>query len=260
MLVDLENTFKFTPAYFLIETLTGKEHANLVTIMLKLLSEYKIHVHSLTYDGDATNASMIKALGANVNLLSKQLQFYFLHPSTERKNNRVYIFPDPSHMLKNVHNAFTETSSFFDAEGQIIDWDHILDLVAIQNEEGLFISKLTERHTQIDENEMNVHLAAQVLSNSTSNALTYLKTKIVDTRYEQIQNTSETAKFCKIFNDAFDFLNCPQRYSHMNNQPFNIALCEENKKQLKQRTEEIIQYIRRLRNTTEKPINQKTVI
>lgn len=67
--VDFKGRFKAMPAYFLINKLNGTAHANLLNIMLNLLHEYNVHVHSVTYDGDRVNESMVNALGANVHFI-----------------------------------------------------------------------------------------------------------------------------------------------------------------------------------------------
>ena len=135
-----------------------------------------------------------------------------------------------------------------------MDWAHILTLVKIQEDQGLhFRNKLTERHIHIKDNKINVRLATQILSNSDCEALLALERK------EMISGCSVqgTAEFCKTFNDAFDILNCKQRYDNLCRQPFKIPLCEENKMTLKKRAEEIEEYIRGLRHLVH-PSNSKS--
>lgn len=49
---------------------------------------------------------------------------------------------------------------------------------------------------------MNVRLAAQTLSSSVSSALVFCE------ELRLISGCKATAEFCKIYNDAFDILNC----------------------------------------------------
>ena len=159
MLVDLKGRFKATPAYFLINKLNGQENANLVKIMLNLLHEYDVNVHSMTYDSDRVNESMVRELGASFNVDSPRAKLFFPHPAT---GHLVWLYPDPCHMLKNVRNALVELESFYDKDGQIVDWAHILTLVKIQEDQGLhFGNKLTERHIHIKDNKMSVRLDSQ---------------------------------------------------------------------------------------------------
>jgi len=54
-------------------------------------------VKTLTFDGAASNMSMVTALGAK--LFFPDVKIYILYPITKEK---VFIFLDPCHMLKNV--------------------------------------------------------------------------------------------------------------------------------------------------------------
>ena len=100
-------------AYFLIKNLSAKERASLIKICLEKLSEVHAHVRSITFDGTAVNLSMCTYLGANLDVDTNHFKPWFHHPSDQQK---VYVFPDPSHMIKLVQNAFGETGPFFDAQ------------------------------------------------------------------------------------------------------------------------------------------------
>ena len=96
MFDDLKGRFKATPAYFLINKLNGQEHANLVKIMVNLLHEYDVNLHSMTYDGDRVNESMVRELGASFNVDSPRAKLFFPHSAT---GHSVWLFPDPCHIL-----------------------------------------------------------------------------------------------------------------------------------------------------------------
>lgn len=80
MLVALNDAWKCPCAYFLIDSITSQQLANLVKKCLALVQQYDIHVHSLTFDGALTNFTAVRILGANCNWFSKKFQPYFLHP------------------------------------------------------------------------------------------------------------------------------------------------------------------------------------
>ncbi|XP_031332870.1 uncharacterized protein LOC116163161 [Photinus pyralis] len=204
MIVDLLGTFKATPGYFLIHTLTGVEHANLVMIMLQLLHEYGVNVHSITYDGDKVNEAMVVALGANISINSPKEKLYFSHPIT---SHPVWLFPDPCHMLKNVRNCLAKLGRLHDREGRLIDWTHILMLCKIQEDEGVFAAnKLTARHIHIEENKMNVRLAAQVLISSS------VKNKHSETEVPCEDDFQETGLFNFVFDVPLSFVQEVVRY------------------------------------------------
>lgn len=141
---------------------------------------HHIDVRSITFDGAANNIGMAPYFGACLDITSDNFQPFFHHPVT---NKKIYLLPDPSHMLKNVRNSFGSTSAnknhshlMYDNEGRKISWQYIQQLVDLQICEGLrAANKLTKRHVLFKENPMNVLLAAQTLSESTAAALEYLQ-------------------------------------------------------------------------------------
>lgn len=106
LLVALNDNFKVPVAYFLIRHLNAAEGANLITSTLHFLHEYEIVVHSMTYDGASVNSAMANKLGARMDVSAPNCQFHMYHPVT---NDKIFIFPDPCHMLKNIRNALGQT-------------------------------------------------------------------------------------------------------------------------------------------------------
>lgn len=153
MIVSLTYGWKTPIAYFVIDSLSAKERANLLEIALQLLHEAKADVRTITFDGAATNLSMCRELGADFRL-GNNFAPYFRHPTT---TENIYIMWDPCHMLKLVRNAFAELGDFEDGDGKVISWQHIKKLHEIQNTEGLSAAtKLTNKHLNFRDNKMNV--------------------------------------------------------------------------------------------------------
>ncbi|KAK7582638.1 hypothetical protein V9T40_014083 [Parthenolecanium corni] len=212
LLVALNYSWKVPLAYLLVHGIGGLQRSKLLKLTLHLLHEHDIKLHSIAYDGDRVNYTMVEALGADMNVTSPYFKPYFLHPKSKEK---IFVFPDPSHMTKNTRGAFSTTNQkgiekpFVDANGDVISWRHIVDLNTYQEREGLnAANKVTIRHINFHENPMNVRLAAQVLSNSTADALVLLKTINVS----GFENVNGTMTFCftvSLINlfDLFDLLN-----------------------------------------------------
>lgn len=121
----------------------------------------------------------------------------------------IYIFWDPCHMIKLVRNALAETGDFKDAQGLTISWNHIEQLHDVETKEGLRAgTKLTKKHILFQDTKMNVRLAAQTLSESTSCALAFLNFL---SAYKS-PDMSGTSKFCLVINNVFDILNCRSKY------------------------------------------------
>ena len=106
MLVSLKKKWKVPMGYFLIDSLNAEERGNLLKQALQLLHDSGVCVPSVTFDGTTTNYSMAESLGACFEMKDKKFKPYILHPSSSHK---VFIFPDASHMIKNVRNVFGRT-------------------------------------------------------------------------------------------------------------------------------------------------------
>lgn len=125
MLVCLNDRWKIPVGYFLANGIGASEKANLVNKCLEFLHESKIVVTSLTFDGAASNVSMIKKLGANVSNFNN-IKSYFKHPVTQEK---VFILYDPCHMIKLVRNCFASMKVLKNGSNELINWEFISKLV-----------------------------------------------------------------------------------------------------------------------------------
>jgi len=123
MVVALNGHWKVPVGYFLIDSMTGKERANLVENCLELIHETGVILHSLTFDGTNVNLSMCNNLGANFQL-GENFKPYFIHPITQEK---VYCFLDQYHMLKLVRNTLGDKLELR-YKGKSILWENIISL------------------------------------------------------------------------------------------------------------------------------------
>jgi len=203
MLLNINGAFKAPVAYYLTNSLSGEEKCILLKDLLIELHNNSINIVSITFDGDESNQKSCKILGANFDYTDKaNFRSYFLHPCT---SENVYIFFDPCHMLKLVRNYFALKGPILNKESQKISWDFIKKLNDLQYEEGLHCTcKIRNRHVYFSNEKMKVFLAVQVLSSSTSLALTYVEKEL---NHPHFKGTAATAEFCKNFNDIFDLLN-----------------------------------------------------
>lgn len=153
----------------------------------------------------------------------------------------MFIVPDGCHVLKLVRNALHK-QDFFDADGNIISWAHLVSLVEYQEKNDLHAAnKIRTSHLHPDQNPMNVRMAAQTLSESASVSLRHIRDDIreddpvlEEQRIAQFQNIEGTAKFCSMFNEAFDILNSRQLYNkNKSKDPITPENVGEVKKKLK---------------------------
>lgn len=197
LVVALNSHWKIPVGYFLIHGLTAEEKANLLKTCLINIHETGAVVKTLTFDGAASNISMARHLGADLN---KQIS-WFPHPST---NEEICVFLDPAHMLKLVRNTIGDWGVLYDVENNPIEWKYFKDLVQLQEENSIHLAtKIRRRHINYFKEKMKVRLAAQVLSTSVADALLYYKSKNI----QHFNNCDATITFCRHINNIFDFLN-----------------------------------------------------
>lgn len=199
MLVSLNSHSKTPIAYFFINGLGAQERANITLEILKVLQDNGIEVRSFTFDGTGVNISTAECLGADFNDINKAV--FIKHPVSGQK---IYIILDACHMLKLIRNTLGDFL-LADNENGVIDWKFLNNLVILQEKEKLHCAtKIRRRHINFKREKMKVPLAAQTISMSNHDALTFLEK---DLKLTEFQGAGPTANYCKQFNDMFDFLN-----------------------------------------------------
>lgn len=215
MVVAINEAWKIPVGYFLTKGCSSGQKACLVKNCLQLLEECGVLVISLTFDGTSTNFSMCKTLGCAWNGSNFNSKFTF-------NNRNIYVFPDPSHMIKLVRNVFGELKQLKNKDNEIIDFDYIVKLNKLQESEGLHLcNKLRKQHILFFRQKMKVKLASQLLSRSVAEALLYCKNYL---NLRDFQNCEPTASFILLLNNAFDILNSRQ----LNHFDYKKALCQAN--------------------------------
>lgn len=213
MAFGINGHWKVPVGYFLVNSLTGQERANLLKLCLQLIHQTGIIVHSVTFDGAASNIAMCKILGANF-CYGLDFRPYFAHPVTQEK---VFVFWDVCHMVKLVRNTLGDKKVLTHRDSSYqIRWSYIEKLYEVQEAEGLrCATKLTKSHIQFGDNRMRVKYATQVLSNSVAKALDMCKILQLPGFF----GSETTSKFCSMFDQIFDILNSKN--------PFALDFCKK---------------------------------
>lgn len=133
MAVSLNDHWKVSIGYFLINNLNSIERANLLKLALQELHDSKCKVYSVTFDGAASNICMCTDLGANF-YYGPKFKPYFINPITKEE---CYVFFDFCHMIKLVRNTLGDKKILKTHNGNVIAWDHIKKLQEFQHKEGL---------------------------------------------------------------------------------------------------------------------------
>jgi hypothetical protein len=204
MAVGLGGRWKFPVAYFFTDHTTAYIQTNLVTDCIKRLYEVGITVRAVTCDGTEVNFCMFKNFRVTID------NCYFDHPSCP--DVKIFAVPDVCHMIKLVRYTLGDLKIIADNEGKQIRWQHVTDLVEMQESMGLrAANKLSVRHIDYCKHKMKVKLAAQVLSSSVADALDFLRLDCKDLK--QAGNDA-TVKFIRIIDHPFDVLNSHSPIAH----------------------------------------------
>lgn len=201
MVVSLNGAWKVPCGYFLIDSLTGQEKANLVSTCLQKLNDSGIKIKTLTCDGPSAHLTMLKALGADLD--PSNLIPSFTHPCDH--DFRVCVFLDACHMLKLVRNTIADQKVLIAADGTEIKWGYIEELHALQQQEGLRLgNRLKSAHINWQRQKMKVNLAAQSLSSSVADALVFCRLEL---KLSAFMGCEATVDFIVLFDRLFDILN-----------------------------------------------------
>lgn len=251
MVVGYNCRWKVPVAYFLIDSLSGEEKANLVKNCLYQLESTGILIKSLTFDGCASNMAMAHLLGANLHFPG--IKSFFLNPTNKEK---IYIILDACHMVKLVRNTLGDWGILHDSNGKIIKWAVFNELVKLQNESGLHCAtRIRSRHISYTKEKMKVKLAVQTFSSSVADALEYCDK---DLNIKSFEDSQGTVEFCRNMNDIFDLLNTRNALSKL---PYKRPLFKDSEDFLKTSITNFVTYLSSLNGHNGKNIllsNRKT--
>lgn len=154
----------------------------------------------LVLDGSYANQRTASMLGCSLD--GPDFTPSFQHPST---NQEVHVIFDPCHMLKLVRNFFGDIGTLIDSRGGVIQWQYLVQLHRVQEEEGLHAAnKLRASHLSWRRQIMKVRLAAQTLSRSVADALDFMRCVVEDERF---RGSHPTSSFLRVMDGLFDRLN-----------------------------------------------------
>ena len=206
MAVSLNINWKVPLGYFLIDGLSASERENLVKTCLLKLSDIGVKTVSLTCDGPSCNQSMIKLLGAKLDVDDLDPSFVHLADSSQK----IHVVLDVCHMLKLVRNTLATQKIITDGNGGNIRWELIEELHKIQDEEGLRLgNRLRGAHIQWAKQKMKVNLAAQTISVSVADAIEFCDLVL---EIPAFHDSAPTVKFIRIFDHLFNIFNSRNPY------------------------------------------------
>jgi len=154
---------------------------------------------------------------------------------------------DPPHLLKLVRNALGSWKKLIDEQGNVINWQHIVDLYDYQKRNGFTLAnKLTKQHVLYEKNKMKVKYAAQLVSNSVANALLTM----AQLKYDSFVDVEGTVNYLKTFDCIFDIMNSRTTAEQYGKAP----LQRKNENKWKSVFKDSVQYICNLKTTEGKNV------
>ena len=215
LLRSIVNPLKFSLANF---ATTNTKSTQLFPLFWKavgiLEDKCGVKVVGVTSDGASANRSMYRMHlnMTRVEDINDVDVVYRTRNVMAEEERYIYFFSDPPHLLKTARNCLRNslagscTRSMWN-DGDFLSWNHISKLFYDDLDCGLhLVPKLTNDHINLTSfSVMNVRLAAQVLSESVSQALqTFGPSK-----------AGATATFCLMFDKFFDCLNVRNTTEHI---------------------------------------------
>ena len=155
MVVGMRAKWKAPIAYYLTRTLTAVAQTELLLACLSKLLDLGFKVHTVTFDGHASNVSMCNLLGCSFDV-TDELKTYFHVPGYP---DRIWAIMDACHMVKCVRTALEAYGTFTSPNGTV-RWNLIKDLHFLQDGLGLRLAnKLSLRHVNFKNQKMKVNFA-----------------------------------------------------------------------------------------------------
>jgi hypothetical protein len=141
-------------AYFFTHILSAATQKELVLHTLSHLAENGFVVCCLTLDDHASNLSMCRLLGADLNTSLNFKSRFTISDSPQK----VYVLLDPCNMIKLTRNMLHSYGGIRSPDG-LVEWKYISRLQEVQQEAGWKLgNNLTSRHVNFHQNKMKPSL------------------------------------------------------------------------------------------------------
>lgn len=239
--------------YLLIDSLSGKQKAQLLTQTVSVCDQNSLSVIAVTCDGDKAHFTMMTELGATPKLMKnsdEKIDTIMHFPGIERP---IYGHQDPSHMDKSFRNTeagkevlFCDkaiTSCFTDVQleelfGKLYDekifieekeltkrmimWKFIPLLYELQEKSTMHLgNRISKKVVEWKQNKMKVKYAAIALSNKTANTIFYLD--IID-NVKEFKGSLHSVMYMKACDTTFNILDSKNDWAR----GFKRAISPEN--------------------------------
>lgn len=221
MVCGINERVQIPICYHFIKTLKAEQRRDLITQIIDSLIAINVKVVNICFDGLFSNRKMCALLGANLDVFSERFQPYFIASN----GDKIRIMLDVCHMEKLIRGVIGTQEVIYDESNRKIEWKFYENLLKYNKQGYGLTHKVTREHIYWKERKMNVKLAAQLLSRSTSNSIEFLQNK----GFKDFKDAEATIAFTRLFNDLFDIFNSK---SDKHRNPLKRPLCKENKNEI----------------------------
>ena len=210
MVRGLASKWKQPLCYFLTSgPVSAQDLQSLVKSCVEKLPGIGLSVKAMICDQGSNNRSFVETL-EKVSLAKPYIIY---------GDEKVFVFYDPPHLLKNIRNNFMKHGFLYN--GVPIQWQYIVQFYTFDKANNIRMApKLSEKHVTLPPfTAMRVNLAAQVMSHSVAAGLSTLS------HANKLPADAEhTAQFIENFDQLFNAFNSGSLKSH---QKMRHALSEK---------------------------------
>ena len=193
---------KFSLAYFSTNNVTALQVFGLYWEAVCLLETVcQLNVLATTCDGASSNRRFFKMCALLDPVNTRNLTYRALN--IYAPNRYIFFFSDPPHLIKTARNCLSNSAPgvgkrYLWNNDKYLLWQQISSLYFTDMENGgKTATKLTVAHIKLNAySRMTVRFAAQVLSETVATNLELFS-----------EDATETAKFCRYFDQFFDCMN-----------------------------------------------------
>ncbi|KAL5469038.1 hypothetical protein EMCRGX_G030227 [Ephydatia muelleri] len=244
MVRGLFTSLQFPYVHFACTNLCGDQMYDPLWEAIWRIENCGLKVLGVTLDGASVNRSLVKLHQSP----SDPIPYRTKNPFSG-DNRYLYFFSDVPHLVKTVRNCFMSSRRSLWCKGKNIWWSHVKKFYNEDSSAGMglrMVPKLKYEHLHISSfSAMRVDLAAQVLSESVSQAL----------HLTGGDEASETAHFIGLMDKFFDALNV-HNFSHGARalKPFQMPYTSRTDFRLKWLKEDFLGYLKAWKASVEQRI------
>lgn len=200
--MNVEKKWKIPLAYFLIDTLSPEERANVVMECLWRVYNMGSIAVGVVVDASANSRQTVESLGISFEDLPYPCTS-FPHPADGLLN--VHVLFDPCHVLDFLRHTWASIAIMVDEKGGAISWKYFTELVKVQETQAGCSEHTEQTATWYwDRSLMRKRLIAQLFTDDVANAMDCCFTSLL---LPQFAGCESTVLFIRMISKVLDTFN-----------------------------------------------------